>query len=62
MWRGGGGRKTHKHNTPTTWKNTSDKLIIAYKIKLAAQVSQVVLFDLSLGEGLYNASAELQGK
>lgn len=45
--------QTQKKNT---WKIVSDKLIIAYRIKLAAQVSQEMLFNLSLGMGLYNAS------
>lgn len=63
--------KNHTHKKPTThpkqtqkppqkqkltWKSITDKLIIAYKMKLAAQVSQVMLFDVSLGMGFYNAS------
>lgn len=49
--------KKPKKNPKPIWKIISDKLIITYKMKLAAQVSQVMLFHISLGTGFYNAKS-----
>lgn len=52
-------KKKKAPNQKPTWKVISDKLIITYKMKLAAQVSQVMLFNISLVTGLYNVSSPL---